>query len=196
LRSPADQSRPGPAHGMQRARTRAGLLHLGAHCPPGRRDSPARRRPSRGRESSSLMRILFYNHAAEISGAERSLLSIMHGARAAGHTVTLCAPPGALAESAACGHIALEPIAPLVLGYPRHPFALLRYLGGVVAPVAGLRRAIRRSRPDIVHANSIRGGLIAAVALRLVRPGPELLVHMRDALCPTLVGRLVARIIG
>ncbi len=132
------------------------------------------------------MRLLFYNHAPEISGAERSLLALAAHARAAGHDVTLCVPPGPLADATTDAAIPCAAVTPLVLGRSRNPLVLTRYLVNAATPITELVRVVRAVRPDIVHANSIRSGLVAAAALRLARvhdrPGPRLVVHARDAL--------------
>jgi glycosyltransferase involved in cell wall biosynthesis len=140
-------------------------------------------------------RILFYNHAAEVSGAERGLLAIMTRAQLAGHAVTLCAPDGPLTRAAGRAGIAVQAIPPLELGYTRNPLVLARYLARATQPLCGLVGAIRRSRPDIVHANSIRSGLLAAAAVRCVRPRPRLVVHMRDAWQDEILDLLAAGII-
>ncbi len=142
------------------------------------------------------MRLLFYNHAPEISGAERSLLALAAHARAAGHDVALCAPRGPLADATTYEGIAFVPVAPLVLGRSRDPLVLARYLVGTAQPLVDLARTVRRAHPDVVHANSIRSGLIAAMALRLARPRPQLVVHARDALHDGALDRLTAVALG
>ena len=141
------------------------------------------------------MRILFYNHAGEISGAERGLLAIMTRAQPAGHAITLCAPDGPLTRAAGRAGIAVHAIPPLELGYTRNPLVLGRYLVRAIQPLRGLVGAIQRSQPDIVHANSIRSGLLAALAVRCAQPRPRLVVHMRDALQNEILDPLVAGII-
>lgn len=147
------------------------------------------------------MRILFYNHAAEISGAEHGLLAIMYEARSRGYDIALCAPPGSLAHEAARAGVTVIPVAPLVLGYTRDPAVLARFAVQSIPPLAGLAWALRRFRPDLVHANSIRSGLVAAAALRLVRPyphppRPRLVVHVRDVLGSGAFNRVVVGTIG
>ncbi len=142
------------------------------------------------------LRVLCYNHAAEVSGAERSLLSIMAHARSSGYRLLLCAPPGALTDEAVAQSLWVLPVAPLALGYARNPLVLARSLARATAPVLDLARAVRRTRPDLVYANSIRSGLVAVMALQLARPRPRLVVHARDALQDGPLDRLTARVIG
>lgn len=141
------------------------------------------------------MRILFYNHDGAVSGAERSLLAIAERARDVGHTVVLCAPAGPVAREAMRLGITVAPVAPLVLGHTRDPRLFAGYLTHAVAPVRDVARAIRSHRPDVVHANSIKAGLVASLAVRLVRPRPKLVVHVRDALRNVLFDRLAVAVI-
>ncbi len=141
------------------------------------------------------MRILFYNHAGQVSGAERSLLTMAHGAWDAGHGVRVAAPDGDLVAMARRDGLPVDLIAPFELGYARDPRLLALYAGRAVLPVRDLAAVVRRTRPDLVHANSIRSGLVAALALRMTRPRPTLVVHLRDALQDNLLGRATARLI-
>jgi len=144
------------------------------------------------------VRLLFYNHASEIGGAEHGLLAIMESARAAGHDIVLCAPPGPLTRAARRLDIHIVPVAPLTLTYTTNPVVLAGSLARAVAPAADVQRAVRDFAPAVVHANSIRSGLIAALAVRgrVARPRPGLVVHVRDALHTTLLDRLTAAFIG
>ena len=142
------------------------------------------------------MRILFYNHAGEISGAERVLLDVMEHTRAAGHTVLLCAPPGSLVDEAHRAGLPVRPVAQLTIGYARNPLMLARYLARAVVPLLDLARAVQRFHPDVVHANSIRSGVIAVLALRYLYRPPRLAVHMHDALGRGRLDRLVANMLA
>lgn len=144
------------------------------------------------------LRLLFYTHAPEVSGAERSLLSIAQAAQDRGHTVLLAAPLGAITEGAAACGVSVAAMPPLALGYTRNPMTLARYLAGAAGPSLALARLTRAYRPHIVHANSARAGLVAAAALRLAppRPRPRLVVHTRDAFRAGLLSRLTARTVS
>lgn len=142
------------------------------------------------------LRLLFYTHAPEVSGAEHSLLSIAQAAQGRGHTVLLAAPHGPITEAAvACG-VSVAAMPHLALGYTRNPMTLARYLAGAAGPSLALARLTRAYHPHIVHANSARAGLVAAAALRLVQPRPQLVVHTRDAFRAGVLSRLTARTVS
>jgi glycosyltransferase involved in cell wall biosynthesis len=146
--------------------------------------------------TGARLRVLFYNQAAEISGAERVLLDIMALAQHAGHSVALAAPPGPLGAEAERTGIPHLPVIPLVLGYTHDPRVLALYAAQAAAPIADLARVVRGGRPHVVYANSIRAGLIAAVVQKLVRPHPRLVVHVHDALHTNALNRLAAGLIS
>src|SRR3954453_23794426 len=99
------------------------------------------------------MRILFYNQAGEISGAERVLLTILQHLDRATITPMLCAPRGSLLAAAEREGIRVVPVAPLVLGRTRNPVKLGGYAVRAARPSADLRAIISGFRPDVVYAN-------------------------------------------
>jgi glycosyltransferase involved in cell wall biosynthesis len=137
------------------------------------------------------LRLLFYNQAPEISGAERSLLSIMVGAVKSGHDVLLSAPAGALTDEAQKKSIPFVPAEQVVLGYTRNPLVMTRYALHAFGRALALRRTIRAAQPDVVHANSIRSGLIAALAITAFPRRPGLVIHARDGPHGSTLNRLV-----
>ena len=142
------------------------------------------------------MRILFYSHAPELGGAERSLLSVLVHSRRAGHEILLCAPSGSLAQAARQHGLAVRQMPPFEIGYTRNPARLLRYAMRAVGPIHSLVLAIRRFAPDLLHANTSRSGLVAAQATRFVYPRPALVVHARDALNHGRSDWMVSSVIG
>jgi glycosyltransferase involved in cell wall biosynthesis len=141
------------------------------------------------------MRILFYNHAPELGGAERSLLAMMGRTREAGHEIVLCAPPGPLADAAHHLDLAWHAVSEFEVGYTHNPCTLLKYLGRAALPVRDLVQAGQMFRPELIHANTARSGLIAAQALQVLCRRPALVVHVRDSLQHGRTDRLVSAVI-
>jgi L-malate glycosyltransferase len=142
------------------------------------------------------MRILFYNHAGEISGAERVLLSILQHLSLPSGDSMLCAPPGLLLEAADREGARVEAVAPLVLGRTHNPLLLGGYALRAGRPAFDLARHISSFRPDLVYANSLRAGMVAVTAVRLVRARPRVVVHLHDPAHETLLDRIAARYVG
>ena len=137
--------------------------------------------------------IVIVNHTSSISGAEVSLLDLIEGL-AAEHHVTVATPEGPLAERTRDLGVATEVI-PAIEGSLRlHP----RHTAGAIGAIAGAAMAIRdvarRAGAQVVHANSARSGLAAALAGRLGAPRP--LVHLHDCLPPTAAARATDQVLS
>ena len=138
------------------------------------------------------MRVLYVSHTATVSGGERSLLTLLE-ALPQGVEPTVATPPGELAEIVAALGIPVTPIAATSGSLRLHPAHTPRALAEMGLAALQLRRAARRHRPDVVHANSIRAGLELAVALI---PGAARVVHVRDLLPAGPMTRASMRLIA
>jgi len=111
------------------------------------------------------MKILFYNHTGQASGAERVLTMIL--ARLNGRAfapVVVCPETGALAKMVREIGAPVETIAGLDARFTWRPDHLLRYTRSFVRVISELRRKVTSIKPDLIHANSIRAGLVATAA--------------------------------
>lgn len=138
------------------------------------------------------MKVLYVNHTPEISGAERSLLSLL---AALPDTVDrrVAAPPGRLAAAVEELGIPLTTITGTAGSLRLHPLHTPRTLGELSVAALQVRRAARRHRADLVHANSIRAGIV----LGLGRLSPAAtVVHVRDCLPPGLLTTATMRLIA
>ncbi len=135
-----------------------------------------------------VVRILMVSHTSVVSGAELSLLELI-GALPPSITVSLAAPRGELADRARQLGITLDVIPNVAMGFKIRPLTMARGIALGAAAAIQLRRTIARRRPDVVHANSIRAGLITVAALA-GRPEP-IVVHARDVLPRKVAARLI-----
>jgi glycosyltransferase involved in cell wall biosynthesis len=110
------------------------------------------------------MKILFYNHTGKASGAERLLLMILARLdRERFEPVVLCPETGPLMELAA----ELAPVVTIESLQARFTWRidhLIGYLGSFLLVIRGFRQKVLSINPDLVHANSIRAGLVATAA--------------------------------
>jgi glycosyltransferase involved in cell wall biosynthesis len=107
------------------------------------------------------MRVLLATPGTDVGGAERIVLALAHALPRRGHEVVLWGPAGQLEPE-----LAGVPLIRVVLpDRARSPL-------GVVAGVASLAAAVRRTRPDVVHAHNPRVAGMAAAAVRIAR-GPR-----------------------
>jgi glycosyltransferase involved in cell wall biosynthesis len=135
------------------------------------------------------MKALFYNHTGRASGAEKVLLlALEHLDRTAVEPLLVC-PPGELAGSAEKLDIPVKYISELNARITLWPHKLAWYAISLIKTVFALRTEVRRSRCDVVHANSPRGG-IAAIFATAGWPLP-VIWHVHDEFIPHPITSLI-----
>lgn len=138
------------------------------------------------------MRVLYVSHTAVVSGGERSLLDML--AALDGRVDALLAtPPGQLQALAESRGIRTTPITGTAGSLRLHPAHTPRALAEMAIAAFQVRRAAARHRADLVHANSIRAGIVLALAR--VHRTPTI-VHVRDCLPPGRVSAATLRLLA
>ena len=138
------------------------------------------------------MKVLYVNHTAEVSGGERSLLALL-GALPGSVEPLVAAPVGRLQMEARALGIGVITITGTAGSLRLHPLHTPRALAEMAIAAAQVRRAAQRSGADVVHANSIRAGVVLGLA-GLRRPAT--VVHVRDCLPPGVVSSATLRLIA
>ena len=138
------------------------------------------------------MRVLYVSHTAEVSGAERSLLDLLGGLPDTVQPL-LATPPGRLAVLAEQLGVATTPIMGTAGSLRVHPLHTPRALAEMALAGRQVRRAAARHGAELVHANSIRAGIVVAFAHIRARP---VIVHVRDCLPPGRVSSATLRLIA
>jgi glycosyltransferase involved in cell wall biosynthesis len=111
------------------------------------------------------MKILFYNHTNQVSGAEQVLLLLLARlSRDRFETVLLSPAEGKLQSSARAIGVNCETVDPLQARFTWNPRILIGYLASFVSIVLQVRARVRKSSPELIHANSIRAGLVISTA--------------------------------
>lgn len=127
------------------------------------------------------MKILFYNHTNQVSGAEQVLLLLLAKLRRDQFETVLLSPgEGKLQSSARAVGVRCETVDPLLARFTWKPRVLLRYLASFVSVVRQVRARVKHSSPQLIHANSIRAGLVissATIGLRI-----PIVWHIHDLL--------------
>lgn len=127
------------------------------------------------------MKILFYNHTGKVSGAERVLLMIAARLdRSRFESVVLCPADGPLMGMLEPLGVRAVAIDPLSARFTARPIRLLKYLGSFFRLMRAARAAVVAESPDIVHANSIRAGLVMTAATMGMRT--RVVWHAHDLL--------------
>jgi L-malate glycosyltransferase len=133
------------------------------------------------------MRILFANHTSAWSGAEVSLMRVVQVLRGHHDVSVACPSDGPLAEAVELAGIQRLPMPAVEASLRVHPLRTAAGLGQFGAGGVALARAAKRFRADVIHANTLRAGLIGAVALRL--GSPPVVVRAHEHLPLTPLGR-------
>lgn len=119
--------------------------------------------------------ILFLNAAGAISGAERSLLTLLDGLDDTRFRPIVAAPEGALLREVGARCIPVIPLPPLPLRRPRTPGDAWRVLRALRHGRRALAQAIALARPDLLHVNSA-----PAMLLLSTRRTIPVIWHARD----------------
>jgi glycosyltransferase involved in cell wall biosynthesis len=128
------------------------------------------------------MRVLYVDHTGLVSGAQWALLDLMAALPSGVEPVVMC-PRGPLADLAEEAGAAYVEFPGTRASLRLHPIHTSQALLDAARSVAAIRRTVRRERIDVVHANSLRAGLLAA-RLRSSGAGAPVVVHLHDALPP------------
>ena len=132
-------------------------------------------------DEDCLMKILFYNHTGQVSGAERVLLMIL--ARLDQNRfdpLVICPDQGPLLSMATNLGVAAQSVPALEARFTWRVDRLLRYLKSFFSVIRQLRRRVVSLKPDLIHANSIRAGLVATAATFGL--GTRVAWHLHDLL--------------
>ncbi|MEO7969934.1 MAG: glycosyltransferase [bacterium] len=125
--------------------------------------------------------MLFYNHTGQVSGAERVLLLILARLnRARFEPLLLCPSSGQLQKEARTLNVPCANVDQLNARFTWRLAALIHYLSSFVSTMGQVRARVREQRPELIHANSVRAGLvISAATLGL---GIPIVWHVHDLL--------------
>jgi L-malate glycosyltransferase len=137
------------------------------------------------------VKVLYVNHTATVSGAERSLLDLL-GALPGEVSGTLATPTGTLSRMAGERGVPVRAIRGTAGSLRMHPLHTPKALAEMAIAAVQVRRAAARLNVDIVHANSIRAGIVCALA----RPAAATVVHVRDCLPPGAATSATMRLIA
>jgi glycosyltransferase involved in cell wall biosynthesis len=134
------------------------------------------------------MRILFLNHTGSRSGAENAMLRLLATIPPEHARAVACPPEGGLKQALLERGVPEYDLPGTDISLSLHPVKTPRGLLALLASGIVLRRVARRFGADVIHANSVRAGLIAIVARGL--GGPPVVVQCHDHLPRNAVGAL------
>ena len=122
------------------------------------------------------------NHTGASSGAEFALMRLVDGLRGQ-HSLAVACPDGRLADSVETAGIRRVPVPAFEASLRLDPVQTPVGVARLAAAGVSLAKTVRRYRPDVVHANTPRAGLMAAGACSA--GGPPLVVRAHEHLPPS-----------
>jgi glycosyltransferase involved in cell wall biosynthesis len=127
------------------------------------------------------MKVLFYNHTGRVSGAERLLLMILARIDRDGFDpIVVCPEQDSLASMVSKLGVPVETVAGLEARFTWRVDHLARYRKSFFQVIRQLRKRVTTIKPDLIHANSIRAGLVATAATFGL--GTRVVWHLHDLL--------------
>lgn len=126
------------------------------------------------------MKVLCVSHTSQVGGAELSLLELLSGLPADVSATVACPAPGPLSDALREAQVPVAPIPGTDASLKRDPNSVARGVAWGASASARLLAHVLRMRPDVIHANSVRGGLVAVPVARIA--GVPVIVHLRDRL--------------
>jgi glycosyltransferase involved in cell wall biosynthesis len=140
------------------------------------------------------MRILALNHTAAVSGAELSLMRLVEGLSDE-HTVAVACPPsGALPALVDRAGVQRFEVPPFEASLRLHPLQTPVGVAQLMREGIAAARVAKRFGADLVHANSLRAGLVGALTRGL--GSPPLVVRAHEHPPPSAMGRLVRTVLA
>lgn len=115
--------------------------------------------------ASRKARVLYVNHTGHISGAERVLIDTLRVLDPSYYEpIVICPAQGGLAGEVSALGIDWFPLPEVRVRFARRPGRMLRAIPDLFRTASALRKQIRVQAPDLIHANSVRAGLVASLA--------------------------------
>jgi L-malate glycosyltransferase len=138
------------------------------------------------------VKVLYVNHTATVSGGEHSLLSLLGGLPASVQARVAC-PAGALQREAEQLPVPVSRIVGTAGSLRLHPLHTPQALAEIALAGVQVGRLARRYGSEVVHANSIRSGLIVGLSPAMRAAS---VVYVRDCLPRALLANATLRLIA
>lgn len=139
------------------------------------------------------MNVLLVNHTGSKGGAEISMLELVSGLPG-DVSATVACPDGPLAVAVRALGVPVYRITEISATLRMHPVRTPLAVAGMGRVALQVARSARRLDADLIHANSIRAGIVATLASRIT--GVPAVVHVRDSFPPGRVTDRLRQLIG
>jgi L-malate glycosyltransferase len=141
--------------------------------------------------ATNAPRVLYVNHTSTMSGGEYSLMALIQTAGPRVRAAVAC-PHGELADAVRESDIPVHLLPPVEGSLKPHVSRTPTALAQIARAGRIVRKHVGSLGVDLVHANSVRAGLVVAAAGNRL---PPRVVHVRDCLPPGFLSRRTIRMI-
>jgi glycosyltransferase involved in cell wall biosynthesis len=132
-------------------------------------------------KAADPIRVAYVSHTGAVSGAEIVLMNIVRGLdRALYEPVAFCPLEGDLARRLEAEGVPCEALPEVQARFTWRPDRLWNAAVSITRATLALRRVLAQAKPDIVHANGVRAGIVASAAS--VASGRKVVWHVHDDL--------------
>jgi len=132
-------------------------------------------------KAGDLIRVAYVSHTGAVSGAEVMLINLVRGLdRARYEPIAFCPAEGDLRKMFETEGIPCKDLPEVRARFTCRPDRLWKAAVSFTRATLALRRAFADDEPDIVHANSVRAGIVASLAS--VASGRKIVWHLHDDL--------------
>ncbi len=125
--------------------------------------------------------VAYVNHTGAVSGAEVVLMNMVRGLdRSAYEPVLICPAEGELARQLEAEGVPCMALPAVQARFTWRPDRLWEAVTSLARAIHALRRTLWKIEPEIVHANSVRAGVV--VSLAAISSGRKVVWHVHDNL--------------
>jgi glycosyltransferase involved in cell wall biosynthesis len=151
------------------------------------------KRPSNQNPSDQDPHVLYVSHTGVVGGGELALLDHLRAMPTTVRTSAVICPPGELADQLRDNGVTVIPFRGTTASFRFRMRDIAHIAADAVASAVAIRHATHATDVTVIHANSIRAGLLAHLAT--IAGGPPVIVHIHDILPDGRLSRLVRGVI-
>lgn len=149
--------------------------------------------PPAGRRAAANPHVLYVSHTSIVGGGELALLDHLRAMPTEVRTAAVICPPGELASRLQAVGVSVVLFRGTAASFRLRARDLVRIAREAVSSALAIRHVTRTTAVTVIHANSIRAGLLAILAG--LGGGPPVIVHVHDVLPTGRLSRLVRSVI-
>lgn len=143
--------------------------------------------------TDSRPHVLYISHTGVVGGGEMALMDHIRVMPTEVRTAAVMCPSGELADVLRARGVTVIPFRGTVASFRVQVREVARAMVDTASSVRTIRRTARSTDVTVIHANSIRAGLLALLAG--MAGGPPVVVHVHDVLPDGVLARLVRGVV-